>query len=490
MLNKISSHIQEHHKKYLFGLVSWGVFLKLAIFIATGLGVVAISATNADIQTWCTLTGQYLTWTTLTGWYYTWEYFTWEYSTWEYFTGEYLTWWVLSWDELTGQYLTWGYYTWAYLTGGYFTGGYTTWEYLTWGYLTWGILTGCITIITDTQKPSITGITLSLKGVTSNYIGSGGTAKIVFSADEELSGNVITIRWSPANFVSKSGSLYTYLQTLSTSNTEWPLAFSIAYSDIAGNTGAYTSTGPIIFDKTAPIISWFTLSGDDIVWFTLGRTSNENTKYDMNYTISWAVTKNITWTNYSTNFSQLITGITIGNVLTFQIRVSDVIGNKTQLTGTIGISISGQVNFTYAIVWTTIATTNTTGSAVASTGSLALFAQTLQNEINKFNDCRNAIQYQDIDINILDKNMVIHMPTFDQEYMKQIVNAFTLFMISKLKEDVNLTSTDLNFITNKFNNFLVILKLLRENNNVCQQNLSNYHIMQFQETLGEFGIVI
>ena len=61
-------------------------------------------------------------------------------------------------------------------------------------------------------------------------------------------------------------------------------------------------------------------------------------------------------------------------------------------------------------------------------------------------------------------------------------------MIEKLKDNREITDEDINLITRKFNNFLVILKLVRDDENKCRQSLSNYHILQFQRTMEEFNI--
>jgi len=80
------------------------------------------------------------------------------------------------------------------------------------------------------------------------------------------------------------------------------------------------------------------------------------------------------------------------------------------------------------------------------------------------------------------------MPQFEKDAVKTLVQAFTIFMVSTLKSDTHLTADNFNLLTRKFNNILIILKLVRDDDNECKQNLSNYHIMQFQKTMAEFGI--
>jgi hypothetical protein len=88
-----------------------------------------------------------------------------------------------------------------------------------------------------------------------------------------------------------------------------------------------------------------------------------------------------------------------------------------------------------------------------------------------------------------DNEFSLNVPEFEKSYVKQIVNAFTVYMVKQLKEKTP-SEQELSDITDKFNNFLVILKLIRDDNNSCKQNLSNYHILQFQETLQKYNIQI
>ena len=80
------------------------------------------------------------------------------------------------------------------------------------------------------------------------------------------------------------------------------------------------------------------------------------------------------------------------------------------------------------------------------------------------------------------------MPEFNKEYVKKIVNAFSLLILDKVEKNKTLTKAEVTEITDKFDNFLIVLKLIRDDDNVCKQNLSNYHISQFKRALDEYGI--
>jgi hypothetical protein len=112
----------------------------------------------------------------------------------------------------------------------------------------------------------------------------------------------------------------------------------------------------------------------------------------------------------------------------------------------------------------------------------------LKAEIEKFTTCKNALSYIPVELTIRNTKFIIQMPTFKKSQVKTLVNAFTLFILDKIKHDVTISSDEVTEITKKFDSFLVVLKLLRDDDNVCKQNLSNYHISQFKRALEEYKI--
>ncbi|MEI6673423.1 MAG: hypothetical protein WCL02_09350 [bacterium] len=112
----------------------------------------------------------------------------------------------------------------------------------------------------------------------------------------------------------------------------------------------------------------------------------------------------------------------------------------------------------------------------------------LKAEIEKYTTCKNALSYTPVQLDVRNNTFTIQMPMFQKSQMKTLVNAFTLFVLDKVKHNYSMSSGDIDEITKKFDNFLIILKLLRDDDNICKQNLSNYHISQFQRALEEYNI--
>jgi hypothetical protein len=117
-------------------------------------------------------------------------------------------------------------------------------------------------------------------------------------------------------------------------------------------------------------------------------------------------------------------------------------------------------------------------------------ADVLRREVEKFNTCKNSLSYTPVDIDVRDTTFTLHMPMFQKTQMKTLVNAFTLFVLDKVKHNYAMTSGNIAEMTKKFDNFLIILKLLRDDDNSCKQNLSNYHVSQFQNALNEYNITL
>lgn len=121
-------------------------------------------------------------------------------------------------------------------------------------------------------------------------------------------------------------------------------------------------------------------------------------------------------------------------------------------------------------------------------GNLSTLAVILRAEVEKFNACKNALSYTPIELKVKNTTFNLQMPLFQKSQVKTLVNAFTLYVLDKIKHNYGITSDEITEVTKKFDSFLVVLKLLRDDDNVCKQNLSNYHISQFKSVLLEYNL--
>ena len=102
--------------------------------------------------------------------------------------------------------------------------------------------------------------------------------------------------------------------------------------------------------------------------------------------------------------------------------------------------------------------------------------------------CKNTIK----DITILEiparrYKARIEMPDLEKSYVRKLVSAFSIVLFDRI-EKAWLTEDEINDITKDFNQFLIILKLVRDDDNSCEQNLSNYYMSKFRNNLLKYGL--
>ncbi len=369
---------------------------------------------------------------------------------------------------------TWQY-TWIY---SYFASGYK-FRLLT-PTLTSFYETSPFTI--DNQYPTLSWMTLASSWSTSWYVTLSGVVTLSFVASEVLSWLQVTL-WSgnaPMNST-VSWLMYTHTRTLSSLYSQWPLAAKILFADQAGNTWSLVYTSALVFDNIVPQITGFVFT-ESTHGVYLNFTSSKPIKATFNYWM--AGTTFLTWTNasYLTAHQLDFGGIQRDQLYNYTLDVTDQVGNMRAITGDFMWTTLGQI-VSHVYIVPII-------SDAVLTGNVATLAIVLKSELNKFNMCKDSLRYTDIELEIRRTTFLLHMPEFKKSQIKVLVNAFTLFVLDQIKKDYKINKANIQDITQKFDKFLVILKLLRDNDNECKQNLSNYHIGQFQKTLGEYNIVL
>jgi hypothetical protein len=83
----------------------------------------------------------------------------------------------------------------------------------------------------------------------------------------------------------------------------------------------------------------------------------------------------------------------------------------------------------------------------------------------------------------MNKKITLQIPTINKNMTKQTMTAFLLLFTNKVKLRTDLSQQELGDIANIINNFLVVLKLTDDDNNACQQSMSNYYIGVFESMM-------
>lgn len=334
----------------------------------------------------------------------------------------------------------------------------------------------------DNKLPTLLAYTLFTDtAITGGYVNEDATITFSFTGSETLTGITITL-WnkSPSTSII-SGSMGTYTWDLSSSYPEAHLPLAISYADLAGNTWALVYTSSLIFDTTNPIVSWliFTESGGKIY---LAYTWSESTRYHLVYQEEDTDDDTIsTWSDYLTAQKLLFGTLDANTLYTFTLKLFDRAGNIRKATWDVMWTSTGTLVSHYRFVYT--------DDEDELNVNLSQLARILKAEVNKFNECKKELTFTDVDVKVKNTTYTLQMPEFTKTQMKKIVSAFTLFIIDEVK-NTTMTKSDIQEITDKFDNFLVVLKLLRDDDNSCQQNLSNYHIRQFKKVLEKHDINI
>ena len=108
---------------------------------------------------------------------------------------------------------------------------------------------------------------------------------------------------------------------------------------------------------------------------------------------------------------------------------------------------------------------------------------------NNFNTCANEISTKELKLVInKQKNVTVKIPEFTNSTINKLSNAFIAVLFEKV-ENKKLPQYALDEITEDLNNFLIIVKLVKDDNNECKQNMSQYYVNRFKNTLEQYWLV-
>ncbi len=332
----------------------------------------------------------------------------------------------------------------------------------------------------DNKAPLLTWVSLFSVWSASWYLNKSGLVTLYFTASEELSGVQVTL-WSgftPSTSL-VSWLLYTYTRNVSSLYPDGVLSTRVNFSDKAWNTWSLSYMSSLVVDTTKPVITGFVF-GEYAGGLRMQFVSSEPVNYVSNYRkTSWNF---VSWNtgNYLTAHYMYFSWLLRDQLYQFNLYVYDKAGNTRSVTGDV-VRTNLWVIISHVFIAPIV-------DGLVLSGSLSRLAVVLKAEVTKFNSCKQALTYTPVELTIKGTTFVLQMPTFKKSQVKTLVNAFTLFVLDKLKHSTTITSDEVVEVTKKFDNFLIVLKLLRDDENSCKQNLSNYHISQFKRALFEYGI--
>ena len=358
-------------------------------------------------------------------------------------------------------------------------------------------------IVIDNVSPIITGVTLSYSVLFSGFVGENDLLTLSFDSSEELTWLIVSL-WSWSMSLSWfTWNHYIYQGTLSGQTFSGYIPYSISYQDIVGNTWMFVWTSSLIYDYIYPEFSSFLLSWDVLSFETSELVNSQMFVLVKNTTNWWSFESS--W--YSLDHQFTLPVLITGTDYDVGVIIDDEVGNVSKaalslvknnswslalnllatLYGTVLTTHSSEVNFLTAVTTWFVAEESLVEDEEQTLTASVL--KEFKEEVDNFTQCRNDIDYMEIKLQIKWTELSLNMPDFKKSQTKKLVNAFILYILKNLEKSA-LSDTDLLNVAQNFDSFLVILKLVKDDDNSCRQNLSNYHLEQFKQSLEMYGIDI
>ena len=329
----------------------------------------------------------------------------------------------------------------------------------------------------DNKAPEISNIKVEYS-TKNNKLNIGDTITITFKADEELKKSTVNILGQNALLEEKNWNIYKYSMDFSENNTLWKIVYWIEFEDGIWNTWYIEKYENRELDYTKPKITdlWFTIMWDWKIKMTFD--TNKKTDANLIYQISDTETKSIdsTWTDQHK--------LTLENI------------KKTEKYN-YSISIQDEAKNTIYIWWVFYISWNSvefTEKEIKKSELLTNVGFTWNKETqnifkNSFNTCANEISTKELKLVInKQKNVTVKVPEFTNSTTSKLTNAFIAVLFERV-EKKKLPQYALDEITEDLNNFLIIVKLVKDDNNECKQNMSQYYVNRFKNTLEQYWLV-
>ncbi len=193
-------------------------------------------------------------------------------------------------------------------------------------------------VLFDRTAPSLTTVTIVSNHTDAGKAKTGSLVTLNFTASETIITPVVTIATHAVTVTNVSANAWTASYTMTGSDAEGTVPFSIAFTDLTGNAGtnvsATTNSSTVLFDRTAPSLTTVTIGSNNT---DAGKAKNGNL-VTLNFTANESITTPtvtiathaVTVTNVSANAwtaSYTMTGSDAEGTVPFSIAFADVMGN-------------------------------------------------------------------------------------------------------------------------------------------------------------------
>jgi gliding motility-associated-like protein len=241
--------------------------------------------------------------------------------------------------------------------------------------------TNSSTVIFDKTSPLLSTVTIASNNSNTTLAKAGDVIAISFTADETIATPTATIAGHAAAIANTGGNNWTASYTLSVTDAESVISFSVSATDLSGNTGApitaTTNGSAVRFDKTSPLLSTVTIASNnsnttlakpgDVV--TVGFVTDE-TIATPTATIAGhaAAVANIGGNNWTAFYTLSVADA--DGTLPFSISCTDLSGNTGAIITATTNGSAVRFDKTSPLLSTVTVASNNSNTALAKTGDV------------------------------------------------------------------------------------------------------------------------
>jgi gliding motility-associated-like protein len=241
--------------------------------------------------------------------------------------------------------------------------------------------TNSSSVVFDKTAPILSTVTIASNNTNTSRAKTGNIISVNFTAAENIQAPTVSIATHVVTAVNTGGNTWTATYSITASDAEGTVPFSIAFNDVAGNTGvtvlSTTNSSNVVFDKTTPVLPTVTIVSDNTntgrakpgniitLSFTAAEIIPAPTVSIAAHTVTAVNTSGNTWAATYTMISADAEGI-----IPFSIAFNDVTGNAgTTVSSTTN---SGNVIFdkTTPTLSTVTIVSDNTNTTRAKTGNV------------------------------------------------------------------------------------------------------------------------
>ncbi len=241
--------------------------------------------------------------------------------------------------------------------------------------------TNSSTVTYDKTVPTLTTVTIASNNATTSLAKTGDIVTASFTSSETIAVPTVTMAGHTAAITNVSGNNWIAAYTTVSGDASGIVAFSISFSDLAGNAGttvtATTNSSSVTFDKTAPSLTTVVIVSDNSntayakvgSLVTVSFTSSEAVLTPTaTVTGNTATITNVSGNNWTATYT-LLSGDATG-VIPFNISFSDLSGNAGTVVNATTNSSSVTFDKTAPLLNTVTIVSNNANTALAKTGDI------------------------------------------------------------------------------------------------------------------------